>query len=87
MLLRLGAEVPAGLHIEILPFEYHFTELLGISKDCIDIAFLTAVWRYAERMSPTRFPCPVIRNFVSPSTGVALHTVATRAVKKRKRVG
>ena len=72
-------------YIQLLPSEYHFTQLLGISKNCIDIAFLTAVWRYAERMSPTCFPCRIIRNFISPSTGKPLLIVEDRLVKKRKR--
>ena len=72
-------------YTQLLPSEYHFTQLLGISKNCIDIAFLTAVWRYAERMSPSYFPCLIIRNFESPSTGKPLSTVEDRAAKKRKR--
>ena len=70
-------------YIAVLPAEYHFSALVRHGRNCLDLAFLNAVWRYAERVDPKYFPCPIIRGFVSVSSGQPLNTVQSIALKKR----
>ena len=72
-------------YILILPYEYHFTKLISHGKHCLDLAFLIAVWRYCERVSPHYFPCPVVRVFLSVSTDKPLGDAAARATQQRAR--
>ena len=70
-------------YLTVLPTEYHFSSLVRHGRNCLDLAFLNAVWRYAERVDPKYFPCPVIRGFKSVSSGKPLDSVQSNALKKR----
>ena len=69
-------------YLSVLPTEYHFSSLVRHGRNCLDLAFLNAVWRYAERVDPKYFPCPVIRGFKSVSSGKPLDSVQSNALKK-----
>ena len=69
-------------YLTVLPTEYHFSALVRHGRNCLDLAFLNAVWRYAERCDPKYFPCQIIRGFVSASSGKPLYIVQSNALKK-----
>ena len=41
----------------LLPYEYHIGPLLRTHGQCLDLAFLEAVWRYSRKVGDKRFPC------------------------------
>ena len=55
-------------YCQLMPYEYHVGPLLRSHGQCIDLAFLEAVWRYSRKLGEKRFPCG---DFADPATFVA----------------
>ncbi len=55
-LVKLVDRILPG-YVSVMPYEYQLGPLLRGHANCVDLAFLEAVWRYSKKVGQKRFPC------------------------------
>ena len=71
-------------YASILPYEYHIGPLLRTHGQCLDLAFLEAVWRYSRKIGDKRFPCGDFTEPVSMVSSVLPPGVAVSSSSSSK---